>query len=315
MHPVILIPLFALGGLIAKALFDDEETYSEMSNTHAQFLKFEKNIRLTPSKKAKLISSRKALENRIIEHFKSKGLEPPKFYIQGSYKMGTMALAKDGTYDVDLGVYFTKKPKENAITVQKWIVDAVTGHTDGGVEHRKKCVRVIYKGDYDIDLPVYYKEAQDRHPYLATKDGWQLCDPKEMCDWYKREKATKNAEQLTRIVRYFKRWASMRSKKMPSGIAFTVWVTKHYKSNERDDIAFYETAKAIHDSIYWSANCPNPVTPHDDLNSKLDSTTRGNFKDTMDTLLKSAKEALEEKDIAKAAHIWAQQLGDKYVYP
>ena len=42
-----------------------------MGNTHNQFLQFERAISLSPAKKKKLIASRKALENRIREHFKS----------------------------------------------------------------------------------------------------------------------------------------------------------------------------------------------------------------------------------------------------
>ncbi|MBK8874365.1 MAG: hypothetical protein IPN13_10745 [Bacteroidetes bacterium] len=60
------------------------------------------------------------------------------------------------------------------------------------------------------------------------------------------------------MVKYFKTWANQRSKKMPSGIAFSVWVATHYKPNSRDDIAFYETAKEIRDSFYWETASNNP---------------------------------------------------------
>ena len=68
-------------------------------------------------------------------------------------------------------------------------------HTVSGVEHRDKCIRVIYKGDFDIDLPVYYKTQQDKHPYLATKNGWLKSDPKELCDWFENKK-DKNGQMM-----------------------------------------------------------------------------------------------------------------------
>ena len=42
-------------------------------------------------------------------------------------------------------------------TLQNWIWDAVNGYTSISPEHRKKCIRNIFSGDYEIDIPVYYK--------------------------------------------------------------------------------------------------------------------------------------------------------------
>lgn len=158
-----------------------------MANIHNQFLEFEKIVSLSDSKKKKLILSRRALENRIKNHFKlhDKFLIP-KFYIQGSYKMKTMVMKKDGSYDVDLGIYFLKKPLITSLTLQKNVLKAVANHTQSGAEHREKCIRVKYKSDFDIDLPVYYMQKGDEHPHLATKKEWLKSDPKELCDWFEK---------------------------------------------------------------------------------------------------------------------------------
>lgn len=282
-----------------------------MANSHINFLNFEQRISLTPLKKQKLISSRQALQNRIINYFRNKtDLTPPKFYIQGSYKMKTMVLGSAGEYDVDLGVYFLFKPQVTPATIKSYVFNAIEPHTQFYPENRDKCIRVVYSGDFDIDLPVYYKSTTDRHPYLATKKGWLLSDPKELCDWFEKKK-DKNG-QLKRIVKYFKYWANMRTKKMPSGIALSVWVAIHYKTNSRDDIAFYETAKAIRESFFWGVTCPNPATPKDDLVAKLDDNQKSNFKNYLDHLIKDAKEAIEQKDTIKAINIWKQQFGQKF---
>lgn len=313
----LLLKIFALGAgglILSKVLSEEEENYNEMANTHNQFLKFEQSISLTPGKKTKLIASRVALENRIINYFRVyTNLPLPKFYIQGSYKMRTMILGKDGTYDVDLGIYFLINPNVTAYTVQSYIANAVNGHTPGGVEHREKCIRVKYRGDFDIDLPVYYKGIFDNNPYLATKSTWQKSDPKELCDWFERQRKSKdNSGQLLRLIKYFKVWANNRSRKMPSGIAFTVWVTNNYKQNSRDDIAFYETAKAIKSSLYWGVSCINPATPNDDLTSKLDSMQKRNFLNEFDSLITDADLALRELYLTRALSIWKKQLGDKF---
>lgn len=282
-----------------------------MANTHNQFLNFEKAISLTPAKKSKLIASRKALEKRIIDFFKFKSQLPtPKFYIQGSYKMGTMVLDKDGYYDVDLGIYFLTKPLVTSATLKSNVFNAVENHTQYGTENRDKCIRVRYAGDFDIDLPVYYKTPYDKHPYLATKSTWLSSDPKELCDWFNNKKD--KSGQLQRMVKYFKYWANMRSKKMPSGIALTVWVTNNFKPSLRDDISFFETAKGIKDSIFWSTTCRNPTTPNDDLVDKLNSDQKNNFSDALNNLINDAEQAIRQDDTTKSFNIWKKQFGYRF---
>lgn len=313
----LLLKIFALGAgglILSKVLSEEEENYNEMANTHNQFLKFEQSISLTPTKKSKLIASRKALQDRIVNYFRMyTNLPVPKFYIQGSYKMKTMILGKDGTYDVDLGIYFLTNPNVTAFTVQNYVANAVKGHTYGGAEHREKCIRVKYSGDFDIDLPVYYKTIYDTNPYLATKTIWQKSDPKELCDWFERQRRLKDKSgQLLRLIKYFKIWANSRTRKMPSGIAFTVWVANNYKPNDRDDIAFYETAKAIKNSLFWGVTCINPASPGDDLTSKLDNMQKRNFLNEFDSLITDADLALRELYLTRALTIWKNQFGNQF---
>lgn len=285
-----------------------------MANAHNYFLEFEKAISLSPGKKKKLIGSRKALEKRITEYFREhEKFLVPKFYIQGSYKMGTMVMDDKGTYDVDLGVYFLEKPNIEPLSLQKNVFNAVKDHTNDIPQHRDKCIRVIYKGDFDIDIPVYYKTPSDKHPFLATKNGWLQSDPKELCDWFEKKKDRNG--QLMRLVKYFKAWAYQRSKKMPNGISFSVWVSNCYKPNSRDDRAFFETAKAIEATFgsFFSGDTEVicPVTPKDNL-LKLDWDQRTNFKEIFRNMLKETEHALESNSNKKANHIWRQQFGEKF---
>lgn len=285
-----------------------------MANTHLHFLKFEQAISLTPGKKTKLIASRQALQQKIVAYFKTQsGISVPKFYIQGSYKMKTMVVGKDGTYDVDLGVYFLEQPKLTPLTYQQHVVRAVGTHTAGGAEHREKCIRVRYQGDFDIDLPVYYKTQADRHPWLATKTQWQESDPKELCDWFEKQRKQKDKNgQLLRLVKYFKAWANERTKKMPSGIAFTVWVVNNYISDERDDVAFFKTAKNIKADLSWTIKSKNPATPGDDFLARLDSTQKNNFGDAFKQLIADADAAIAHADLTKSVNLWRKQLGNKF---
>lgn len=285
-----------------------------MTNTHNQFLQFEQKISVPQSKLKKLIASRKALEQKIIAHFKTKSnLLVPKFWIQGSYKMGTMILAKDGTYDVDLGIYFLTKPTIEPSTLQKNVLQAVKDHTELGVEHRAKCVRVIYKGDFDIDLPVYYKTAFDKHPFLAMKGKWEKSDPKELCDWFEK-KRDKNG-QLVRLVKYLKSWANRRAKKMPNGISLTVWAANSYQPHQRDDVALFEMLKRIKSKVFCGVECINPATPGDDLCTRLDEHQRKNFKEALNLFMHQAELALNATNEIKACNIWRSNLGESFPAP
>jgi hypothetical protein len=302
----------AVGGLILRELFkSDEPKVTQKTDASANFLRFQDAISLTKGRKAKLVSSRQALENRIVNYFKNVAkVAVPKFYIQGSYKMGTMVLKKDGSYDVDLGVYFLTKPTIEAVTLQKYVAAAVKDQTVSGVEHRNKCIRVIYKGEFDIDLPVYYKTKDDKHPFLATKANWLESDPKQLCDWFESKKDPNG--QMVRLVKYFKAWANERRNKMPSGIALSVWVAKHFRANSRDDVSFYETACSIQSSFSREISCINPATPEDDLLKKLDNNQQTKFAELLSDLINKSKRALEEKQLKNSLKIWRRQFGDKF---
>lgn len=300
-------------GVIKLIEKDNNQKDIDMANTNKLFLDFHKEISLTPAQLSRLATSRTALQNRIINHFKSKeGVSTPKFWIQGSKKMGTMIVKKDGTYDVDLGVYLQEKPTVTSTTVQGYVFDAVDGHTDEIPQHLKKCIRVIYKCDFDIDLPVYYMEDGTAHPCLAIKnDGWREDDPKEMYEWFcLKKKDTKG--QLVRLVKYLKAWADERSFKMPNGISMTVWAANNYVADERDDKSLLGTLKNIAGAVYWSVSCQSPVVPYDDLTSNLDDAQKSKFKKALDEFITDAKKAIESDNQLKASKLWQKHLGNRF---
>jgi hypothetical protein len=281
-----------------------------MADLNKVFKNFNQFLSLTTGRRDRIISSRKAVEDSIIRYFKDRDdLSTPKFFIQGSYKMSTMILNKDNTYDVDLAVIFEGKPSITPKTLQKHVAEAVRFHTDSGVEHKQKCVRVIYRGEFNIGLPVYYIEK--RTTYFATKSGWEKSDPKKLVEWFMKKKDSKG--QLLRIVKYLKAWANKRSFKMPSGIALTVWAAKNYKTNERDDLALLNTLKAIRSSLRWEVKCINPVTPKDDLVSKLDKRQKEKFVEALKLLIEDMQRAKVEKNETKAYNILKKHFGDRFL--
>lgn len=280
-----------------------------MADCHNLFLQYNDDLNITKTKRDSLKKSKEALRKRIKEYFKENHPEYiPQFFIQGSYKMKTMIRTKDNECDLDDGVYFLCKPDVTATTLQKWVYDAVYGHTTGGQQHRKKCIRVIYSGDYHIDIPVYYMFEKDgNHPFLAVKDeGWQESDPKEFIDWFKRVKTG----QIVRISRYLKGWGDNKRNNMPSGLAMALLTEKNLVENGRDDIALRDILKAIKKSLTASWKCVMPTTPKDDLFSKYDEAFKNNFFAALDDFIADADAAIEEECQVKASKKWRKHLGD-----
>jgi hypothetical protein len=285
-----------------------------MANCNKLFLDFIKQITPTAEQMQKMKKSRQALESKISDVLQEKLGMTVSYYTQGSgaKDMKTMIVKSNGTYDADRGVYLPQEPEVNAETVQKYVYDAVKDHTEDGAEHRKKCVRVLYKCEYNIDFPVYYEVEGESYSYLAIKgNGWIKDDPSKMVEWFAENKDEQG--QLIRIVKDVKAWASERGHKMPSGIALTVWTVRNFVAvKDRDDKALAHTLRAIYNSNYFIVSCPAPVEPYDDLVDKLNSDQKENFRNALKEFLDAAELAVEELNQLKASKIWRKYLGERF---
>lgn len=285
-----------------------------MANCNKLFLDFIKQITPTAEQMQKMKKSRKALESKISDVLQEKLRMTVSYYTQGSgaKDMKTIIVKSDGTYDADRGVYLPQEPEVNAETIQKYVYDAVKDHTVDGAEHRKKCVRVLYKCEYNIDFPVYYEVEGESYSYLAIKgNGWIKDDPSKMVEWFVENKDEEG--QLIRIVKDIKAWASERGHKMPSGIALTVWIVRNFVAvKDRDDKALAQTLRAIYNANYFIVSCPAPVEPYDDLVSKLNSDQKEKFRAALKEFSDAAEKAIEESNQLKASKIWRKYLGERF---
>lgn len=290
-----------------------------MADCYDLFQEFHDKIGLSSSKKKFLKQARNALREKIKNHFrKEREEESPKFWNQGSYVMSTIVNPLDDEYDIDDGVYLQNIDKDDEKwpspeTVHNWICRAIEGHTDKNPVDKRTCVRVIYSGQYHVDLPIY-GEYKDKY-YLAEKGkkGWHLSDPKDLTNWF-RNQVKKKGEQSKRIVRYLKAWADHKSKngKLPSGLILTVLVMENYESKERDDVSFGRIIRNIYKSIVDSFVVYNPVDSQEDLAERLTDLQKKTFKNLLSNLLDSASEALKEDNKREACKIWRREFGDRF---
>lgn len=285
-----------------------------MSICNKLFLEF--NLKITPSDAEMNIMkiSRKALEKKIsLKLYERLGVSV-NYYTQGSraHKMQTIIIKENGTYDIDRGVYLPSKPFVNAETVQRYVLEAINDHTVDGAEHRKKCIRIYYKGAYNIDFTVYYKEEEESYSYLASMgDGWVKDDPRKMIDWLS---AFKDEEgQLLRVIKYLKAWSSKCSDKMPSGIALAIWAAKYFEYvPNRDDKSLINILKQIQTSICFSVSCISPVEPYDDFTAKLNTDQKQNFKSELENFIFDAQKAIDEPNQLLSSKLWIKYFGTRF---
>lgn len=285
-----------------------------MANCHKLFGQYHEEISIGKAKKNRMKNSKNALRERIRKHFKETHPEyEPKFFIQGSSKMKSGIRTKDDICDVDDGIYFFREPDVTASTLQGWVWDAVNGYTTTEPEHRKKCIRSIFVGDYEIDYPVYYK-VDGQHYKLAVKDvGFEDSDPKEMVDWFYKKKDKEG--KLLRHVMYLKGWCDNLRNKMPSGLIMTILASNAKDNivlNDRDDITLRDILKEIKKALSVKFECIVPAVPNDDLFKDYDNAQKDNFLQALDDFIIDADNALREENELKASRKWRKHLGSRF---
>lgn len=292
-----------------------------MADLQSEFKTFHDRIALTSGKKDSLRKARNALRGKIRKHFREKlKLMLPKFRGQGSYAMGTTVNPLNGEFDIDDGVYLQhldsndKSQWPTPATVHQWLVQATDGHTGEKPIDKRTCVRVRYAGHYHVDLPSYGRYYGD---YLLAEKGdkgWHRSDPLALTNWF-RDQVKNNGEQLRKMVRYLKAWADFQSGRlgvMPSGLILTVLVCNYYRSDQRDDIAFANTIRAISNAVKFTFCVYNPVDAGEELTARLTEAQKIRFQNAIADAADAAAEAIDTDDRHEASKTWRKQFGDRF---
>lgn len=285
-----------------------------MANTSKLFEEFQEEISLTTAKKSRMTTSKNALRERIRKFFRENHSEyVPKFFIQGSYKMGSAIRTKDDICDLDDGIYFFRSPNVTATTLQGWVWDAVYGYTSADPEHRKKCIRKVFSGDYEIDYPIYYKIDGQEYRIAVKDTGWEDSDPKAVVKWFNEQKD--KSGMLVKIVKDLKAWCDYKRNKMPSGLSMTILASNAKAKiilNDRQDITLTDILKEIRKALQISFECVVPAVPNDDLFDGYSEARRKNFLDNLDEFIEDAEKALKEPNELKSSKLWRKHLGDRF---
>lgn len=285
-----------------------------MADCHPIFLEFNKNLNVPAATLAKLKSAQKSIQDYIEKNFKPiNGYEFCRFKIQGSKNFGTLIRRRGEKCDIDIGVYVYPKPNAEATSLLRRLYAYIEQYPKNIFKPtlKNKCIRVVYAGNYHIDLPLYYIERKSgviNAHFASRREGWVKNDPRDFENWFK-EKKQKNT-QLVRIVRYLKAWCHNKSngERMPKGVALTALAGLLYKPMERDDKALLSILTKIYSKLTKKWSCIMPVLPNDELLRKFSKKDQDSFLMKLASFIADGREAIR-LSINDACLLWKRHLG------
>ena len=317
-----------------------------------QFRDFNDIIRLDYEKKSELSEKREIIINLLnnIEDF-------PSFDVlnQGSYAMNTGiepidTETKKQEYDIDIALLFNEnKDNLDPIKVKESIYKQINGHTDYGAKIKKPCVTLTYKKKseraFHVDIVSYAyqdKESKSSQLYLAKgkssddlEKGWEKGDPKGIVDYIKNKiKDADEREQCRRIVRFLKRWKSLKfgnDHAEPASVGITFIVFDFFKYFENDDLSaliyivqqlkslFYlsgydESLNPMY-SINYSMPSSIKVESNRNLFEKMTGRQMTTFKQKTDKLLEDLTSIQDEPDLGEKCRKLSIIFGDDFPIP
>lgn len=289
-----------------------------MADVTREVKKYLDKISLLQNQKEELRRSREALADQIKDHFREEGRKIPDFKQQGSFDMGTIIQPIDGEYDLDYGVYLQGYSDDEdewpaPATVHNWIIDAVKNHTQTDPENKKTCVRVIYKGNYHIDLPIYI-ESESKCKLAHLGKGWIQSQPKDITLWFQ-EQINDKGIALRDVVKILKGWADYQDDKygkMPSGLVLTILAADNFVDRDRLDECVYETVKGIYWQIKDQVEIYNPADPNEKISDRLSDQVKHRFQEKVKTLADDLKAACKEESFAQSSKLWNEKFGDRF---
>lgn len=287
-----------------------------MADLHKEFQNYHEEISLPKSKKEYLISGRDAVRERIENYFENeKEVTKPTFFQQGSFAIKTVVNPLSGEYDLDDGVYLQHLNTDNlpkTETVHGWFVEALKNHTKERPIDKNNCIRILYAGDYHIDLPIYCEK--DSKILLARKgaDQWINSDSKAFSEWFYTHLNTQG-EQMRRIIKYMKAWKDYQGIDIP-GIVFTVLCVQNFIAvSDRDDSCLVKVAENSLLCLKTNSNLNMPVEPYDDLLTKYSYSELDQLKSSFKNLIENGNEAIDNISKDEAIDEWGLILGDRFI--
>lgn len=266
-------------------------------------------VTLRQSDRTNMRDRRDANRTRVKNGLKAQSKPAPKrFASQGSYAMKTMVQLPEKNYDIDDGCYFAAEDlvSDNGaamspLDVRKMVRDAVDdGSFKKRPEVRKNCVRIYYDAGYHVDIACYRVTinidalGNETKIYDLAGPSWRRSDARAVTDWFDEENQSQspdedNGRQMRRVTRLQKKFARSRPswcESTASGLTVTKLVVECYRPDaDREDVALYDTMKAIRDRLSSNLEVSHPVVAGDKLTKGKDDARTKFLRDKLSEAL------------------------------
>ncbi len=277
---------------------------------------WDEEVKLSQAKYNELMEKRDAQIKKLKSNLEQDNFpQPIEFINQGSYAMKTL-IQQSEEYDLDIGVVFDKN---DLISENKLQPSSIKYYVGQKLKDKrflkspsvmKNCIRVNYKENYHIDMPIFRKDGNLLE--LATTKGWESSNPQNINRWFAVEKS--NKQHLKKIVQLLKRFSRTRTTdwNMPSGLIFTILASECYIDDERLDISFYKTVYKMYIRL---KKCRMVFIPNTTNDIALEEKHRTKVKNLYEKLSGYFNGGFKEKNFSdknRSLKIWKAFFNNSY---
>ena len=217
---------------------------------------------------------------------------PQRICNQGSYATFTVNQHPEKEYDIDIAIIFSEEDiSVDPLDARKRIESAMIeggGNFKRPPEARTNAVTVWYEEGHHVDLAIHRTKEDEIAGEILEHAGveWTKRDPMAITEWFngfvrtnspsKAIGATVADGQFRRVVQLIKMFVKSRSSwSLPGGLYISVLSSEcYYPDLYRDDVALYETMKAIQQRLTNIVDVYNPVDQSSKLNYKNEYTNQ-----------------------------------------
>ncbi|MDF1690474.1 MAG: CBASS cGAMP synthase [Cycloclasticus sp.] len=246
------------------------------------------------------------------------------YWLQGSYKNHTLIrpVRKKEEFDIDAGVYLlfnAEKSGVQAADAKSALRDVLAGYCSRNndaqlADSKPNCERICYRGNFHIDLPLYFFDQDGDVCRLATESsGWIDSDPKSLQDWFEKTISgfsDQKKARLRRVIKYIKTWVSLKTVKLPS-IAVTVFVAKYFHDYAQDDDAFIQSATSLANHLLSGGQISSPINGDDLIGGDDEDETK--LRNELSNLRNFLTRAKDCNSASEAHPYWSAIF--EHIYP
>lgn len=248
---------------------------------------------------------------------------------QGSFAGDTAIRPLDEKEEFDLDCVLvldvSKRPPDRRTPQEiiRWIASRLrcNRHYEGKVHERTRCVRIVYAGEFHVDVVPARCISDLRSPLeIPSKtDGWRRTHPRGYLTWV-REIDRHSEGRFCHVVRCMKFWRDLRCghESRPKSILLTTLLGNHFVdvkgSVSTSFVRTLEHLREVLDNTFFVPSVPNPALPDEDLSRDWNEDAFDLFRERLGVATKTARKALDlsEEDKEKSLREWIHLFGDKF---